>query len=58
MKTYTTFERLGRLTAYLVAVGKPFNFDGSTIEFTASENFMQRMFASDQTLAKIDFDMF
>jgi len=29
MKTYKTDQKLGRLTAYLVAVMKPFVFDGN-----------------------------
>lgn len=55
MKTYTTDQKLGRLTAYLVAVMKPFVFDGNEVEFTATENFMQRMVEEDPALAKVDF---
>ncbi|MBO7300310.1 MAG: hypothetical protein J6U53_02745 [Tidjanibacter sp.] len=55
MKTYTTDQKLGRLTAYLVAVMKPFAFDGNEVEFTATENFMQRMVEEDPALAKVDF---
>ena len=52
MKTYTTDQKLGRLTAYLVAVMKPFV---NEVEFTATENFMQRMVEEDPALAKVDF---
>lgn len=55
MKTYTTDQKIGRLTTYLVAVMKPFVFDGTEVVFTASDRFMQRMADEDQALAKIDF---
>ena len=55
MKTYKTDQKLGRLTAYLVAVMKPIVFDGNEVEFTATENFMQRMVEEDPALAKVDF---
>lgn len=57
MKTYTTTARLGRLTAYLIAVHKPFVFDGTAIEFTASENFVKQMIAEDPALAKVEFEI-
>ena len=42
MKTYTTDQKLGRLTAYLVAVMKPFVFDGNEVEFTATDADLQK----------------
>ena len=53
MKTYYSNEFLGRLVSYLVAVGYPFHFDGTTVEFTASESFFERMVAADVKLREI-----
>ena len=57
MKTYKTNRNLGRLASYLVAVGWPFHFDRTHIEFTASDRFMQCMFSEDPQLAKIEFEI-
>ena len=35
---------LGQLSEYLITFKKPFTFDGYAIEFTATEEFMQRMY--------------
>ena len=58
MKTYKTKERLGRLSAYLIAMMKPFNFDGRTIEFMATPEFIKRMGWDDILLGQIDFEIF
>ena len=44
-----------RLANYLVAYNKPFQFDGSHIEFTATEDFVNQMQLLDKVLAKIEF---
>lgn len=56
MKTYKTKECLGRLSAYLVATNKPFNFDGFLIEFTAGDAYMLRMRLDDPRLARVKFE--
>jgi len=57
MKTYKTNECLGRLSAYLVAMKKPFQFDGFSIEFTAGDLFMNLMREDDRQLAKVKFEI-
>lgn len=57
MKTYKTKECLGRLSAYLVAMKKPFQFDGFSIEFTAGDLFMNLMREDDRQLAKVKFEI-
>lgn len=57
MKTYKTNECLGRLSAYLVAMKKPFQFDGFSIEFTAGDLFMNLMREEDRQLAKVKFEI-
>ena len=57
MKTYKTSECLGRLSAYLVAMKKPFQFDGFSIEFTAGDLFMTIMKEDDPRLAKVKFEI-
>lgn len=57
MKTYKTNECLGRLSAYLVATNKPFNFDGFSIEFTAGDAYMLRMRLDDPRLARVKFEI-
>ena len=55
MKTYKT--SLGRLLSYLVAMKKPFQFDGFSIEFTAGDLFMTIMKEDDPRLAKVKFEI-
>ena len=57
MKTYKTKECLGRLSAYLVVMKKPFQFDGFSIEFTAGDLFMDLMREDDRQLAKVKFEI-
>lgn len=56
MKTYKTNECLGRLSAYLMATNKPFNFDGFSIEFTAGDAYMLHMRLDDPRLARVKFE--
>lgn len=56
MMTYKTNESLGRLSAYLVATKKPFYFDGFSIEFTAGDLYMAKMFEDDPRLARVKFE--
>jgi hypothetical protein len=58
MQTYSTNKMLGRLAAHLLVYNKPFTFDGYMIEFTASDEFIQKMYASDPMLAAIDFEIY
>lgn len=55
MKTFITNQCTQRLANYLVAYNKPFQFDGFHIEFTATEEFVNRMQLLDKVLAKIEF---
>lgn len=55
MKTYSTNMYLQRLANYLVLYGHPFSYDGFTIEFTATQRFVDDMQNLDKVLAKIDF---
>lgn len=55
MKTYKTNEMLGRIIAHLVAMHKPFNFNGEVVEFTASDDFMQRMYNLDPRTQSANF---
>jgi hypothetical protein len=57
MKTYRTDQYLARLASYLVAVGKPFQFDGKFIEFTASEEFVPLLKSSDTVFRKVEFEI-
>lgn len=57
MKTYSTNRMLDRLASHLLVYKKPFSFDGYAIEFTASEEFIQRMYATDPMLEQIDFEI-
>ena len=57
MKLYTTDQRLGHLAVYLIAVDKPFIFNGTAIQFFASEDFFRFLFAQDPTLSEIHFDI-
>ena len=57
MKTYKTNECLGRLSAYLIAMKKPFQFDGFSIEFTAGDLFMMIMGEDDHRLARVKFEI-
>ncbi len=56
MKTYRTNECLGRLSVYLVAMKKPFRFDGFSIEFTAGDLFMTVMGEDVPRLARVKFE--
>lgn len=55
MKTYSTNMYLQRLANYLVAYAKPFSYDGSTIEFTATKRFVEEIKNLDKVLAMIKF---
>lgn len=57
MKTYFTHKMLGRLAAHLIVYNKPFTFDGYAIEFTALEEFMQKLYGLDPMLKQIDFEI-
>lgn len=57
MKTYSTHKMLGRLAAHLIVYNKPFRFDGYAIEFTASEEFMQKLYGLDPMLQQIEFEI-
>lgn len=57
MKTYSTYQMLGRLTAHLIVYNKPFTFDGYVIEFTASEEFVQILYQLDPMLKQIEFEI-
>jgi hypothetical protein len=35
----------------------PFNFDGFSVEFTASEEFVEKIKSIDNVIAKIDFEV-
>lgn len=55
MKTYSTDMYLQRLAYYLISFDKPFSYDGFTIEFTATQRFVNEMQNLDKVLAKIKF---
>lgn len=55
MNTYYSATYCARLAQYLIAYNKPFCFDGTMIEFTASPKFVEDMQCLDKVLAKIDF---
>lgn len=55
MKTYSTDMYLQRLAYYLISFDKPFSYDGFTIEFTATQRFMDEMQNLDKVLTKIKF---
>lgn len=57
MKTYRTKKCLGRLSAYLISMMKPFNFDGHAIEFVATPEFVRRMGWDDILLGQIEFEI-
>lgn len=48
---------LGRLIAHLIVYNKPFAFDGYAIEFTASEEFVQKLYGLDPMLKQIEFEI-
>lgn len=56
MKTYRTSERVARLASYLVATCKPFVYDGQTIEFTASEQFVNQMRRDDALFVTMNLE--
>ena len=49
---------LNRLAGHLIVFEKPFTFDGYAIEFTATEEFMQRMYELDPMLGQIEFGIY
>lgn len=55
MKTDSTDMYCQRLANTLVAYGKPFSYDGYTIEFTATQRFVDDIQNLDKVLAKIKF---
>lgn len=55
MKTYSTNVHCNRLASYLIAYGKPFSYDGFTIEFTATQRFVDDIQNLDKVLANIKF---
>lgn len=57
MKTYKTKECLAQLSLYLVAKRKPFHFDGHTIEFMATSEFVSRIGWDDTRLGQIEFEI-
>lgn len=57
MKTYCTHKMLCRLSSVLLVYNKPFSFDGYAIEFTASDEFLQKMYDTDPMLEEIDFEI-
>lgn len=59
IKTYNSKAgdcRICRLVQYLVAVGKPFSFDGCIVEFDATESFVNRMCVEDTKLVGLVFE--
>lgn len=58
MKTYIANRMLNRLAGHLIVFEKPFTFDGYAIEFTATEEFMQRMYELDPMLGQIEFGIY
>lgn len=50
MRIYKINKKIARLSAYLITVGYPFQFDGYNIEFTASNTFVLRIIESDKSL--------
>lgn len=58
MKTYIANRMLNRLAGHLIVFEKPFTFDGYAIEFTATEEFMQRMYEFDPMLKRIEFGIY
>ena len=57
MKIYTAHRMLNRLAGHLILFEKPFTFNGYSIEFTASEEFMHRMYELDPMLKRIEFEI-
>ena len=57
MKHYKTSVYCQRLVSCLVAYMHPFNFDGFSVEFTASEEFVEKIKSIDNVIAKIDFEV-
>lgn len=55
MKTYYANECLTRLASYMIACSYPFHFDGTSIEFTATETFFNRLVNNDKRLASISW---
>ena len=57
MKTYIAYRMLNSLAGHLIVFEKPFTFNGYAIEFTATEEFMQRMYELDPMLKRIEFEI-
>lgn len=57
MKTYRASKHVARLASYLVATCKPFAFDGQTIEFTASERFINQLKHDDVLFSTVNFEI-
>lgn len=55
MKTYRVAKCTQRLASYLVATCKPFQFDGTVIEFTVTERYIRALKADDSKFEKIEF---
>ena len=53
LKTYKANEYLSYLADCLIANNKPFRFDGTEIEFTATTEFIKRMVEDDHLLSII-----
>ena len=53
LKTYKANEYLSYLADYLISNNKPFSFDGTEIEFTATTAFIKRMQENDHLLSII-----
>lgn len=58
MKIYTAHRMLNRLTGHLIVFEKPFTFNGYAIEFTATEEFIQRLYELDPMLKRIEFGIY
>ncbi|MDM8242851.1 hypothetical protein QUW47_13400 [Phocaeicola barnesiae] len=56
MRTFIASGKyLVRLVSYLVAVGYPFHFDGSEVEFTSSKEFQERLINDDKKLVSLEW---
>lgn len=53
--TFINEAYIPRLVSYLATVGKPFHFDGTQVEFDATENFMTQLCNDDKAFEYDDF---
>lgn len=53
--TYQKETLIPGLVQYLATVGKPFHFDGTQVEFDATENFMTQLCNDDKKFQYEDF---